>query len=319
VFVLTGGEWSDRQTAVEDWFKHSMERVTGWYKRATQLILLSIGAVLVGSLNADTFWVFSYLSRNEASRAAMVRTAQTIAAQPRPAESGSAPSFTAPDSGLAHPGFSANDLSIAGLVLRIPAMPLGWYSQTLVFQEQKEDAPGELKRAGDALTDKSAALQAVQSEIDRKKAVLAAYSEVVVARWKNRVTGRKVSSNVSEEPLTVKEIEDLQKLQKGYEDTLHEEARLVLTWADTDRLAAAKEEVDKARQKLKATKALLAPEPLDPERRPLITDLCGILRKIAGLLLTLAALSLGGPFWFDVLTRFVNIRGTGIKPDAPKA
>lgn len=36
--------------------------------------------------------------------------------------------------------------------------------------------------------------------------------------------------------------------------------------------------------------------------------------KILGLLLTAIALSLGAPFWFDTLSRFVNVRGSGPAP-----
>ena len=35
---------------------------------------------------------------------------------------------------------------------------------------------------------------------------------------------------------------------------------------------------------------------------------------IAGWLVTALALSLGAPFWFDLLTKFINIRGAGPKP-----
>jgi hypothetical protein len=37
-------------------------------------------------------------------------------------------------------------------------------------------------------------------------------------------------------------------------------------------------------------------------------------KKIAGLLITALAISLGAPFWFDVLSKLVNLRTTGIKP-----
>jgi hypothetical protein len=36
--------------------------------------------------------------------------------------------------------------------------------------------------------------------------------------------------------------------------------------------------------------------------------------KIVGLLMTALALSLGAPFWFDVLSKFMQVRGTGAKP-----
>jgi hypothetical protein len=41
--------------------------------------------------------------------------------------------------------------------------------------------------------------------------------------------------------------------------------------------------------------------------------------KIAGLLFTTIALSLGAPFWFDLLSRFVGVGSSGQEPDIPSA
>ena len=43
------------------------------------------------------------------------------------------------------------------------------------------------------------------------------------------------------------------------------------------------------------------------------------LTKVLGWLVTGLALSLGAPFWFDLLGKFMNIRGTGPKPDRADA
>lgn len=40
-----------------------------------------------------------------------------------------------------------------------------------------------------------------------------------------------------------------------------------------------------------------------------------LLSKLVGLGLTAIALSLGAPFWFDLLSKFMNVRGSGAKPD----
>ncbi len=40
------------------------------------------------------------------------------------------------------------------------------------------------------------------------------------------------------------------------------------------------------------------------------------LSKLFGLSITAFAISLGAPFWFDMLSKFMNVRGTGAKPDA---
>jgi hypothetical protein len=41
----------------------------------------------------------------------------------------------------------------------------------------------------------------------------------------------------------------------------------------------------------------------------------GIFEKILGLLLTIIAISLGAPFWFDVLNKIVNLRSAGRSPE----
>ncbi len=43
-------------------------------------------------------------------------------------------------------------------------------------------------------------------------------------------------------------------------------------------------------------------------------DVLGWLMKIVGLLISTFAVSLGTPFWFDILNKLVNIRGAGSKP-----
>lgn len=42
----------------------------------------------------------------------------------------------------------------------------------------------------------------------------------------------------------------------------------------------------------------------------------GWLKKIVGLLLTVAAISVGAPFWFDLLNRVSSLRGDGVRPIA---
>ena len=43
-------------------------------------------------------------------------------------------------------------------------------------------------------------------------------------------------------------------------------------------------------------------------------DTLGWLERILGWTLTMIAVSLGAPFWFDILNKLVNIRNAGNKP-----
>jgi hypothetical protein len=57
----------------------------------------------------------------------------------------------------------------------------------------------------------------------------------------------------------------------------------------------------------------------DPYRTDQVPNdfLCWVL-KCVGLLMSVLAASLGAPFWFDTLSKFVNLRGAGTPPGETK-
>jgi hypothetical protein len=71
--------------------------------------------------------------------------------------------------------------------------------------------------------------------------------------------------------------------------------------------------LQKARNDVDAAMSSLRPLPIGwPEKAE---GLWWFIEKFFGLLVTGLALSLGAPFWFDLLSKVVNIRGTGDKPE----
>ena len=64
---------------IEGWFNDAMDRVSGWYKRWTQRILLGIAIVLVLAANVDTLMLVQRLSRDHALRASIVAAAESAA------------------------------------------------------------------------------------------------------------------------------------------------------------------------------------------------------------------------------------------------
>ena len=80
---------------IETWFNDSMERVSGWYKRRTQLLLLIWAVIVTVATNADTLVIARTLWRDPALRQALVQRAEGyVANQPRP---GAAPATLAAD------------------------------------------------------------------------------------------------------------------------------------------------------------------------------------------------------------------------------
>ncbi|MDH5608854.1 MAG: hypothetical protein OEY56_05190, partial [Cyclobacteriaceae bacterium] len=60
---------------LEKWFDDTMERVTGWYKRTIQILLLMIGFVLAVTFNANTLEIVNILSTDKDARKQMVQMA----------------------------------------------------------------------------------------------------------------------------------------------------------------------------------------------------------------------------------------------------
>ena len=63
------------RAGVEEWFDDTMARVSGWYKRKTQIILVVIAAVVTLGLNANTLTIGERLWNDDALRASVVAQA----------------------------------------------------------------------------------------------------------------------------------------------------------------------------------------------------------------------------------------------------
>jgi hypothetical protein len=57
---------------LENWYNETMDRATGWYKKQTQMILLTLGFILAIVANIDTIRIYKILSRDKTARAQMV-------------------------------------------------------------------------------------------------------------------------------------------------------------------------------------------------------------------------------------------------------
>lgn len=73
------GDLEKARLNLQDWFDGSMDRVSGWYKRATQKILFIVSAVVVVGLNINTITIAEYLYRNDAARVALMARAEAAA------------------------------------------------------------------------------------------------------------------------------------------------------------------------------------------------------------------------------------------------
>lgn len=74
----------DARFAIEGWFNDAMDRVSGWYKRRTQLWTIVIAAVLTLVANADTIQITRKLWTDPVLRSVVVEDAKVRAQQARP-------------------------------------------------------------------------------------------------------------------------------------------------------------------------------------------------------------------------------------------
>jgi hypothetical protein len=78
---LSGNDFKKFQESIEKWFEDAMSRVSGWYKRQSQIIVLVLAFLITGVTNADTFQILTQLSSNPALRAAVASQAKEFAGQ----------------------------------------------------------------------------------------------------------------------------------------------------------------------------------------------------------------------------------------------
>lgn len=72
------GDIATARQNVEKWFDSSMDRVSGWYKKQTQWILLGLGLALAILLNVDTLRIASALYQNDSLRSVIVNEAEGV-------------------------------------------------------------------------------------------------------------------------------------------------------------------------------------------------------------------------------------------------
>jgi hypothetical protein len=82
LFNAAGGDLDEFRKSIEAWYDDAMARVSGWYKRKTQVILAVIGALVVVALNANTLTIADSLWSDQTLRAAVVQQANQADSQP---------------------------------------------------------------------------------------------------------------------------------------------------------------------------------------------------------------------------------------------
>lgn len=141
VVLLTKAAGSDAEQArknIEDWYNAAMDRVSGWYKRRTQLFLFGIGLVVAIILNVDSIRVVTALSTDKPKRDAVVG----IAVAYQKANS-TPPAANTDTSGAANPSVEAAEKQTSAALgeLNKLGLPIGWKNYGCALCETTPGSP----------------------------------------------------------------------------------------------------------------------------------------------------------------------------------
>ena len=78
------GDVEKARRNIEEWYDGMMDRVSGWYKRRTTVLMLLLGLVVAAVVNADTINIANTLARDGALRSSLVAAAEQRIRTPLP-------------------------------------------------------------------------------------------------------------------------------------------------------------------------------------------------------------------------------------------
>ncbi|HVV56408.1 MAG TPA: hypothetical protein VHC47_13830, partial [Mucilaginibacter sp.] len=220
---------------VENWYNDMMDRVSGWYKKQANRILLMIGLVLAVMFNVSTIEIIQKLSADKVAREALVKNASNYV--------------------------------------------------------------NEYTKGFDTAQNRSATL--------------------------NRTKSNQPDSNFA------KVKEGIAQINKLYNESISQQnTTLGLGWGDfgykDDSIKWAKDSVRAVAHQPRLAKSkqiLIKNIGVKPVHIGFWNKIWYVIwvkeswKKLPGFLITALAISLGAPFWFDLLNKFVNLRASGKKPE----
>lgn len=117
---------------IEEWYNNSMDRVSGWYKRKTQIVTVILAFVVSFGFNADTFQIARSLANNPAMRQAIVQQARETVKN--------------------HQALSEHDFKEIKAALDKTGLPFGWKNGEVELLKKGDFASWLAKLAGLLIT-----------------------------------------------------------------------------------------------------------------------------------------------------------------------
>ncbi len=251
------GDLQKFKLLIENWYNDTMDRVTGWYKKQANRILITIGLVLAIVFNVNTIEIVGKLSQDKTVREAVVKNAiqyvnnhidSPHVTQPK--------NTTSADTGATKQSLPKNaPKDTAGIATKDTASKQATVNKDLTITKNNTSSP-------------DTNFNDIRLKLDSMKAL-----------YKSSIE------------------ENNEILALGWGDYGYSKTAKYAAWVKAGKL------------------------PKDKPEEPgffckILYVICQLSWKRAlGFLITAFAISLGAPFWFDLLNKFVNLRVSGTKPD----
>jgi hypothetical protein len=261
---------------LEKWFDDTMERATGWYKKYTRFVLLIIGFIMAYIFNVDTIAIHRILSTNKPARDQLVQMAikNKDNLDPDNFKSDNDSILKATYKMVAKDANDANDILGLGTPWRDTSSMCKDSLKCGSFIARFESLEKTHNNIADSINILNSILGSYSSDLDSL----------------SKITG----PDTTDAKIKIKDLKRIiaadSVLLKGYQS---------YTLSEYDRMQKLKERCEFIKDK-RAHKWNL----YSPNQR-------GGWETFLGWIITALAITLGAPFWFDLLSKLISVRGAG--------
>jgi hypothetical protein len=275
--------------SVEVWFNNGMDRVSGAYKRTAQGWLFLLGLLIALCMNADTIEMWRRLEADDALRNAMVRRAEaTVAALDSTLADSAAADTTTEPARTASTPVPVQTESLATTPPQTLGNPAGAARDSTAGDSAKLAAVAQARKNYLATR---ARLDSMELKLGWTFANLQSIGVFDTARARRDSLGV-----VRRYSIARAKADSVRAAQRGVNPVPRTAAE-----TQKDSIAAAR---------ARSSRWWYGMRPYAPFTHP-----GPFWAKVLGLLLTALAISLGAPFWFDLLNKVISIRAAGRSPE----
>lgn len=309
---------------LKSWYNETQDRTTGWYKRKVQLILFWLGFLLAVIFNVDSLRIARILAKDEKARDQLVAIGIEMAKDTARYAAFLKNSDTTLPQNVLDTGYAriTKDIEEANLVLG-----LGWGTDKLK-KPLTETVDSKYEDKFSKLSDQVAIFQASAENVRQRTDSLIIINNKIDSALEKFNTLLLDSLKTGADSIYHRELDTVRKYLVQYRANKKRDS-LILVHSST-RLNEVHKEVNNTLNAgfvaIDSINAVGANSVVVKGHRRYhafekffyVLDRMWRGYRIVGFIITGLMLSLGAPFWFDLLKKLVSIRGDGVKPEEKK-